>query len=269
MKDNSAKNPIIVSLVIVIILITLIAWRAISANKGKEIGNFLDTQANEACINDYCLKLEDRWYIQNEGNRIPGDKAVIEKFLTELNSIKLDNLVSVNENNFNNFELSDNQMVVNVNGRRLEVGKISSEGNMTYIKVDNRVYKIDKVFDKKAMASTDFWKETRPFGVMEKEMVRVVKTRAKEIKTYEAKEGVWPELVSKVVQISGKLKEEKDPKGITKTAEWEFENKDGGKVKFEIGEYWKNRWERWWTVKDYQGNIYEISKFDFDLLTRG
>ncbi len=97
----------------------------------------------------------------------------------------------------------------------------------------------------------------------------MIKSRGTEVKTYEAKDGVWPELVSKVVQISGKLKEEKDPKGITKTAEWEFENKDGGKVKFEIGEYWKNRWERWWIVKDYQGNIYEISKFDFDLLTRG
>jgi len=120
------------------------------------------TQTNDSfCINDFCIrKVDEEWWIEKEGEeRIEADKELTEIYFGKMKEMSYDEVVSRNMDNFSEFGIGGDEVILEMADKKIELGAIASDYEGSYFRDDrgDRVYKSKIIFDKGLMADKMYW----------------------------------------------------------------------------------------------------------------
>ena len=111
------------------------------------------------CLNDNCFDTngKDVWITQKTSHKAPTDKEKGLQFWEDIKNVYLSDLVSVNSDNFAHLGFNEDKLVLKSNGKILEIGNVTDDYRYTFVKVDNKIYKIRSVWNKEIFKDSQYW----------------------------------------------------------------------------------------------------------------
>lgn len=160
MKWNKNKS---LNLSIVILIMTLIVtglailqpW-----NREKAKSNYFGKSINSFCINQICLDNNNGdWSVSFDGQKAPAKSEIVDTYVAKFRQINLQEIVSVNPERFLDMGIGESKVTLSINGKILEIGRIDSNYDGTYVREENgnTVYDIPVVLDKENLTNIDQW----------------------------------------------------------------------------------------------------------------
>ncbi len=260
-------NATSITTIVILIVSSLLILKSGIFSKKDVTSYFFEGEINNFCMNDLCLtKEQGSWYIDKSETKIPAETENVEATINKLKEISLDNLISENEEKFDQLGIGgENILLLAINGKSMEIGNIEKAYSGTYAraKEDNRVYKIPIVLDKLNLESEDYWKLKNLTNIPTYQIKKIVANN-KEIITDE--EGNWKnqKFVEKISQL----------KALSYIGQATNENSIEYLIETEVGNYnlYLKKVDLGRRKYSYQasrdGNhFFEISSEDFVLLT--
>jgi hypothetical protein len=127
----------------------------------KPVGTLFKGTINKFCINDFCLeKKNDSWELVLGTVVLPADQELADTFSKRFTDIKLAELVSNNPDRFAELGIGTSSMtVLSIDNVKLEIGKIDSNYDGTYVRVqgEDKIYDIKVTLDSTVMRNFDYW----------------------------------------------------------------------------------------------------------------
>lgn len=210
-----------------------------------------------------------RWWLTSEDKRLPADGEKVESLINRLITIKLDDVVSVNKDNWQVYGLKEGHITVSIGGKALLVGNINGDFSGTYARAaeGDNVYQVGVVLDKQSLQDANYWKQKLVTNIARYQLSEIrAKLGDKEI-NLTADEGKWTneEVADKACYL-----EAVDYLGESGDA---FEDKatislkgEGIDVKLILGQAGEGKDVRYYATTDGVTRFI-ISKDDYDLLT--
>lgn len=267
------KNPFLFTLVLLVIggLMVLVKFQPKIFN--KEVINFFAKDINKFCINNVCLEQDNNsWYIIEGNSKIPADEDMVKIYKERFEQIRLNVLVSRNPDKYNEFGIGGNDKVVlEINNKKLEIGRITNETDGTYVKDENArdIYYISTILDKNNLSNSDYWYLRNLSNMAKSEIKKVVVLRnGKNIELTPDKNGTWnnEQMIDKLINLV-RVKYLPDFKFDSKN-EYKFEvQTDSNNFTISVGQSKIGKDSIYWASLD-KIHFFEISKNDFDLLTQ-
>lgn len=264
------KGGWLVSFLIVIILAGLLLavrfWPL-----GKVGRNYWEGSIGLWCVNELCFsKNEEKWRVKVGDKGYLVDKDKIAPVVATLATVKLEQVASNNENKFGDLGIGNpDKVVIKMLGKDLEIGNISERYDGTYVRADGDkvVYKIAGVIDRRSITNLDFWRKNKVTNISRYQVRKItvyVGDKNRELKHNQEK---WEneEVVSKLTFLDGAYIEGMKP---------DWKEAVHYLVEMEEGQHelWLIRVEEDKMVRylasDNREDVYEISKVDFEKLTR-
>ena len=113
------------------------------------------------CINDLCLeKKEADWLLNKENTVSPANNELVESYVKRFSVIELKDEVSNNPDNFSNFGINGSKKtLIEINGKKLEIGSIASDYMGTYVREENsdKIFLIPTVYEKNTLLTSEYW----------------------------------------------------------------------------------------------------------------
>lgn len=239
-------------------------------SKKKTETTFFGSEINKFCINDLCLNNKNNEWKVDDGKTVaPANKEMVETYVEKFKKIALEELLSVNQNKFAELGIGISQVFLTINGKSLEIGKIDSNYDGTYVreKDGKAVFDIDMVMDKNHLRMVDQWlnKTITNLAILQIKKIEV-SHNGKSI-SLTPNDNKWNDQkwVEKVAYLEGinylSNYQSKNPETVIRV---ETEN---GVTQIGLGKDTTNRNNPiyWATINDH--DYYSIEKSNFNLLT--
>lgn len=228
------------------------------------------SEGGDLCIGDICLiKSGDNWLINTGGNQIPADGEIVDNFIKQLTKLELGQIVSSNSEKFANLGFGNTKVELSYAGVKLEIGKINSSYDGTYIRVNSQgpVFNSNVIIEKDSLSKTNYWESKKITNIPKQDIVSILANSGKRSLEITPKDTVWPneKFVDRLIYLDGKFSTEVVPT-------WEKAQKISINLKTSTVELWfgketdSKRKVKFWASSDKK-NIYEIDSKDFELLT--
>ena len=260
-------NTTTLTSVIILMAVVLIAISSGRFSRRGIVEYFFQGDIGKICTNKYCLEnKEGSWFIVEGNSAVPAESENVEATVTRLKEIRLDELISDNQQRFLSLGLAEeNITLLTINGKTLEIGNIERSYSGTYVreKDGNKVFKISIILDKDNLNDKNYWLMKNLTNIPIYQMKKVL-VNNKEILPDET--GNWTneefaEKISNVRALSFVGKETG-----AKSVEY--------KIETEIGDYYiylrkvdlDKKQFSYQASKDGE-YFFEIGREDFDLLT--
>jgi len=151
---SDQKKKIIINLGISLFLIGLMV---LGLNRDKILTKkaFFNSRTNSFCVNRYCFELKDKhWWYRSQVGLYQAKTENINQMVTKFNQINLETLVSTNgsKKHLYGFE-GKPQVVLKINGRKLEIGNLNSSFTGTYVKNGDNVFATEILLSKETLAN--------------------------------------------------------------------------------------------------------------------
>jgi hypothetical protein len=171
--------------------------------RAKKSTSFFGDQIDRFCVNDTCLqKGSDKWFIGVGTELIPADNEIVTNYVGKFENIQFGDIISANPDNFADLGIGISQLVISANGKSLEVGKINSNYDGTYVREANAetVYNIGLILEKNNIGNPKSWinKTITNLAILQTQKV-IIEKNGKSI-DFIPKNGNWddPKWVEKV-----------------------------------------------------------------------
>lgn len=152
---------LIIGVIIILILSAVLAFKNGFWTQ-KKTTQYWNKGITKFCVNNLCLqKNKDNLTYSGSGNG-EANTEVVEDYVKKMKEIALDEVVSNNKDNFKDFGFSsDQKTILDIDGKKLEIGNISADYGGTYVRKENgdEVYLIPTVYDKKTLELESYWKK--------------------------------------------------------------------------------------------------------------
>jgi len=266
------KNPVIISFVFLASVSILLAIKMQLFAKKEKTEFYFPKETDKFCINLLCLEKRDGyWLITNSFGTVPASNDVVDNFLKGVSEISLTEVVSTNPEKFAEFGIGEAETtVLDINGRRLEIGSNTKSYDGTYVRKENDkiVYKIEKPLTKQTLSTIDYWSKkvitNLALNQIKKISVKYGNKNGEEVPV----DGKWKN--SEFIEKISDLKSIAYLPGFNQNSKivYEYLIEYGDKViKLKAGKQNEKK-ELYWVTTD-EKYFFEIKKEDFDLLTVG
>lgn len=237
----------------------------------KTTDSYFGKQINNFCINDICLQKDgDGWLTTRENSLTPADAELVNSYVAKLENIEFGDVISNNANNFANLGIGESPVIITANGKGLEIGKINSNYDGTYVRKENggSVYNTEILLEKNNLINPDQWANKSITNLAALQTNKITVEQNGKIREYEAKNGVWddPKWVQKADSLTAlNYLNSFSPGTETKTTiKIETETK---KITITLGEKTQNKDAPIFWVTSDEKYYYSISADDYRLLT--
>ena len=116
-------------------------------------------KAEKYCFNQTCLEqIEGKWWVDDGKTKIPADEKLAEEYQNKIEGINLEEVAVTNKENFGPLGIGDGEEVwLSVNGKKLEIGKITSSYDGTWVRPEGEevVYRPEVVIDNGQLVADD------------------------------------------------------------------------------------------------------------------
>ncbi|HEX8931864.1 MAG TPA: DUF4340 domain-containing protein [Patescibacteria group bacterium] len=264
------KNPIILSIIPVIILAGFIGFKTKRSGATVSPTSYFANNISKFCINNFCLVKEaDGWSKQIYSEKQPADNELAESYAKKFAGIRLAQLISENKDKFKELGFEGSQVILKVGSKELEIGNIDKQYDGTYVKPrdENKVYLISSIFDKVNLDNPKIWDVKFLTNLPLYQISKITVSHNKQSREFLPKDNKWDnqKFIDKIVQlpVGGFLRNVSPDENIY---EYTVESQ-GEKTEFKIGKSIKDGQKyTYWASRDRK-NYFEINKDDFDLLT--
>jgi hypothetical protein len=185
-KTNSGKKLLnnkgilISSLVVLSAVVSLILIRK-QSGKQVIVDNYWKGEIISFCVNNSCFdKQGDNWWLKTNDETVPAINDKVNDLSKRMGQIKLEDIASVNSENFGNFGI-DGKIILNSNGRKLEIGNFNSNLDGTFVKIpdENTVYRINAIVDKNSLTDMTGWKNKQVLNLKAEDIKSAILNGAK------------------------------------------------------------------------------------------
>lgn len=265
------KNPAIISLVILIVLIGGFGLKKVLSTPRGDNGSYFG-KGNSFCINNICIdKAEEKYWVDNGRIRVPASEGMVKPFLTKLGELGLGELASGNKDKFASMGFSESdKTTVEMNGKKLIVGGLTERYDGTFVRPEgvDLVYRIEVILDKSNLNNFEYWQKRDITNLPVLQVTKVtVKSEKSERQWEKDKDGKWED--DKLVATAANLRAVDilgEAKPLGPQIELEIKT-EGETVKFWVGKDESNKKNPiYWATSD-NSFYYKISSDDFVRLT--
>lgn len=164
---------------------------------------FFGDQIELFCVNNSCLqKNNGSWRVTTGNMAAPSNNETDNDLANKLASITLGDVISTNPDNFVSLGIGESEVIISANGRSLEIGKINSNYDGTYVREkDGRtVYNIDVVLEKDNLGNADQWINKVVTNLAVLQTIKITISKNGRTLTFVPKNGIWddPKWMEKV-----------------------------------------------------------------------
>lgn len=156
------KNKVLFfSFVLVVMVGLAVGYKERKKNK-TTAEKWVEGAIDGFCVNDICVeKTAEEWLVKEGAVEIPAEDEMVEVTVSRMEDIVLDQIVSENKEKFIDLGIGEEEVVLHVNGQKLELGSISQKYDGTYVKPEGGevVYKVKMVLDKNSWSQADYWQK--------------------------------------------------------------------------------------------------------------
>jgi len=259
-KNKWVKVSSIIALVLVVVAVA--GYLKTKTAKKENDSTYFQKDITRFCINNYCLEKKDIWKIIVDSKEIPASEEMATSYASKFSGIKMNDLISENKDKFADLGFGEQKTILEVSGKKMEIGKITSTYDGTYIKeVDGgKVYKIGEIVDVNLIKDINFWEVKNVTNLPIYQIKKINVTYGVIKKEAAPVDGKWKNdsLINKLAMITTTkyLENFKPSDDIAYEFDIEIDGQENKKIY--LGKYWVS------TDKKY---YFEISKADFQTLT--
>lgn len=253
---------LIISFGLVAVVTSILILKRISGGENFKPERIFSGEISSFCVNKLCVKKDDSgWWVENEGDRVPGNEEAIGDFTDKFKKLEFTTIVSQNRDKFGEMGIGKDQVVLEINGVQLEIGSATQKYDGFYARKgdDGTVYLSNLLLIKDEISKSDYWQKKLILNLPKYQLKKVtVKYGGKE-KILEPKEGKWDRetLVDKLAFLKA-IKYLPGGKPSDKDVYiYEIET-EKEKTELVVGKYWATTDEK---------RYFEISKDDYLVLT--
>jgi hypothetical protein len=271
---NWKKNkPIILNLGFLLLLIGILTILFFKPwIREPKIKNYFGDNILGFCVNDICLGQTNNggWQVVRGDLKAPASADLVTSLLTKLKDIKLDEEISQNKDKFADLDIGVSQVVLEVNGKKLEIGGHNSNYDGTYVRESdkNKVYNSGIILTKTNLGDINYWINKTITNLPILQIKNITINSDNKSKEYLPKDNKWQDqkMVEKVANLTAvKFLNNFSPVEQKKVMiDVQTEN---DRTRIVLG---KNPLDKktqiYWASTD-EFNYYEITHDDFSLLT--
>jgi hypothetical protein len=274
---NSGNKYWLVSCGVLVLSLLVLSVKTISERKSETRESVFNTDATSLKISYpgkgktvVLEKREDEWLVNYQGKQILADQDLVKENIDNLAKIELTNLVSVNKDKVANYGLGESKIIIEEDGKSLEIGQPEMFPGLIYVKTPtgDQIYKSLVYLDLGFLENSISWLKKYVTNIEKDKINKVTISLSKKEKVMERKENQWEDekWIDKLRMIpSGGLLEGFSPRLLTSRYQILIEG-DGISEKIYLGSELKDRNMIYW-VGDKDGWYWQVSKDDFNLLT--
>ena len=266
------NNELIISAVLALVLILVTVFLFFRAGNKPVTGSFFSNNIDKFCINSICVFAQNgNWLVNNGDVTAPSNKEVVKAYINKFKQIVLSEEISINKDRFAEMGIGQtNPVVLTINGKKLEIGKIDSNYDGTYVReLDGKVvYDVGVILDRDNLENSDQWinKVLTNLAVLQTKKITVTSVGNKTEVT--PKDGKfanqnWAEKVDHVVGTK-LLPGYKETSDVKTSFNIESETDSAQLVVGKNTNNWRN--PIYWASND-EVYFYAISSDDYNLLT--
>lgn len=267
MKDSKL---LLISSIMMVFSVVIVALIMILPKYQKNDSKVFKSEGGDLCIADLCLiKTGEKWMIKTKDKQIPADSEIVENFIKQLTKMELGQVISSNSDKYANLGFGGTSVELSYAGVKLEVGKINSSYDGTYVRVNSQgpVHNSNVIIEKDGLSKTSYWESKKITNIPKQDIVNILMNNNKKTLEITPKDGAWPneKLIERLTYLDGKYTTEISPT-------WEKAQRATINLRTNSVELWwgketdNNRKVKFWASSD-KSNIYEIDAKDFELLT--
>ena len=173
----------------------------------KRETSYFSGEIDQFCVNNICLKKDsEKWRVSDGKSNEPANKEIIDAYLQRLTKISLGNVASVNHDNFASLGIGVSQVLLTINNKSLEIGKINSNYDGTYVRQaeGDIVYVIDTVLDKQHLQEMSQWQNRTLTNLAELQTTKITFEKGGETVTIIPQNGEWKQekVVEKICHLT-------------------------------------------------------------------
>lgn len=271
---NWKKHKVfLISLAILILSGIGLGWEIAKPRVGvRKNNNFFGDQIDKFCINnEACLQKNGEEWLLTAGKIVaPANSESINGYVKKIENIQFGDVISTNQDNFANLGIGMSRVVISANGKSLEIGKINSNYDGTYVREENgkTVYNIEVVLEKSSLGNSGGWinKTITNLALLQTKKITISKNG--KVREFTPQNGIWddPKWMGKVDSLTAvNYLQSFFPGNETRTViAVETEN---NKLTLTLGESIQiKKGALFWATTD-QKYYYSISADDYHLLT--
>jgi hypothetical protein len=278
-KSKSGMNwkkhkTLIISLMALLATSMALGWemKKSEVTSEKEKGqNYFSGEIDKFCVNNICVqKNGDGWMTTDGQITAPANKEMIDTYVQRFGEIGLGNVVSVNQNNFADLGIGVSQVILEVNGKKLEIGKINANYDGTYVREaeGKTISDIDMVLEKGHLSDINQWVNKTLTNLATLQTSKITVSEKEKSKEFTPKDGKWDDStwMDKVVHLTAIEYLERFNPGTEIKTYMEIET-GSQKVKLVLGKSTVDKKNTiYWATTD-EKYYYSISADDYNLLT--
>jgi hypothetical protein len=271
------KDPIILSTVFATACLGIAAAHFLPQFIKPRTTNFFSDNIDKFCIEQntkkFCLSKEnEKWIVDYDNQKIPAEQEMVQIYIDRLKQLQLKDLISQNPDKFKELGIGDvNKTILDVNGKKLEIGNITADSNGTFVRIDdkNEVVQTDIIFEKNNLANPDYWYLKNILELPKLQIRKITVTWSNNKKEFVSKNGGWEneDMVNILSHLNKKSYLPKFTADLNQSYQYEIEVENKSNLSVWIG---SNKTDRtnsiYWATLD-KVNYFEIDKNDFNSLT--
>jgi len=227
-------------------------------------------KAEKYCFNQTCLEqIEGKWWVDDGKTKIPADEKLSEEYQNKIEGMSLGEVAVTNKENFGPLGIGDGEEVwLSVNGKKLEIGKITSSYDGTWVRPEGEevVYRPEVVIDNGQLAESEYWRQKYLYQLPRYQIKQITRTVAGREMKATAVDGKWKN--ENLIDVVSNLAVEKYvgscPSPLSPEGEYVVESESGEKYQFGYGQSVKLNKSLVWMDKN---NCFEIDRKNLGLLT--
>jgi hypothetical protein len=194
-EKRKFKNGIVISLIVLLVVSIGLGWEIKKPEIiSKKIQNYFSGEIDKFCINNICVqKNGSDWMATNGKTTAPANKEITETYVKRFGEIKLENIASINQSNFAGLGIGVNQVILEINGKKIEIGNINAYYDGTYIREPEgkTVFEVNTVFEKEHLNSFDQWVNRTLTNLATLQTSKITMSKNGKTKEFMPKNGQW------------------------------------------------------------------------------